>query len=232
MWQPRSISIKFSLVTFSIVMVVLLTAASVAGVVSMRQAVVTMTKIVNDDIAAQAMVNEIRLHMETSRSQVLQALQHNPASDYARMHDHTLAVHFDAIRKQQADVARLWAVYRQAIQDPRETAFAEAWSPQSVELGTASLGAASVAIESGQWDEAQKILIRMLNPAYSRADQSAEALSEMLRQRSALDIARVHSDMGATHNSIIASVGVVIAIGLCAAWYIVGAIRAPWRGGP
>ena len=45
----------------------------------------------------QSQIGNLMLHMETNRSQLLQALQHNTSTDFAKMHDHPLDVHFKNI---------------------------------------------------------------------------------------------------------------------------------------
>ena len=41
--------------------------------------------------------NAIRLDMETGRSQILQALQHNPELAWSKLHDHPLTNHFNIV---------------------------------------------------------------------------------------------------------------------------------------
>ncbi|GGB84591.1 methyl-accepting chemotaxis protein I [Pseudoduganella buxea] len=167
------------------------------------------------DLTAQATVDKIRLRMETNRSQVLQALQHNPATEYAAMHDHPLAIHDGLIAKNSAEIANLWQAYRTAVQDPVEVELAERWYGVSGRLGMDSTGAAARAIVGNDWDEAQKILITTINPTYRAADKEALALATYLSGRAVTNHAAVDAqiDSAMLFGSLAMAFAVIVAWG-------------------
>jgi len=98
----------------------------------------------------------IRLQMETNRSQVLQALQHNPQFDWSKLHDHPLTVHWTAIDKASEDIASLWKSYYAEIASPDERRLADAWYEKSGGLGVAGVQAAAAAMRVERWDDASR----------------------------------------------------------------------------
>ncbi len=166
-----------------IVLIVLAIAAGTAGLGLTRYAVNALQQINLSDVTALATVDKIRLHMETSRSQVLQALQHNPATEYAVMHDHPLDVHYGAIDRNAADIRQLWETYRGNVTSDEERSLADKWFETSGKLGTESTSSAARAIGAGDWDKAQTILIKTINPTYRNADADAKRLTAYLHER-------------------------------------------------
>jgi methyl-accepting chemotaxis protein/methyl-accepting chemotaxis protein-1 (serine sensor receptor) len=99
------------------------------------------------------------------------------------MHDHPLGIHYGAIDQNVADIRKLWDTYRAGIRSDEEKALADKWFDTSGKLGTESTSAAARAIGAGQWDDAQTILIKTINPTYRAADADAKALTAYLSER-------------------------------------------------
>jgi methyl-accepting chemotaxis protein len=207
----RNLNIKTLMVGTIGTLVLLLILAGGAGLGLTRYTAGALQDISLADVSTQATVDKIRLRMEASRSQVLQALQHNPDSAYAHMHDHPLTVHYSAVSKNVGEIAVLWDSYRATIRSPQEKALAERWHEASGRLGTDSTGAAIKAMEAGQWTEAQNILIRKINPTYREADALAMSLSTYLQERARTNGATVDARIAsATETLLICLAGGVL----------------------
>ena len=126
---------------------------------------------------------QIRFLMETNRSQILQALQHNPAFGWAKLHDHALEVHFTAIDQASKDIQRVWAEYRASIGSAEEERFGQAWHERSGGLGLESIAEAMANLKAGQWDGAETILISKINPTYRLGNAASVELSTFLLKR-------------------------------------------------
>ncbi|HJV61824.1 MAG TPA: methyl-accepting chemotaxis protein, partial [Albitalea sp.] len=136
-----------------------------------------------DDARSENDFAQIRLLMESNRSQVLQALQHNPVFDWAKLHGHPLEIHFTAIDKATADINQMWARYRGAIVSPAEQRLADAWYDKSGALGTRSIAEAVTALKAGDWNQAETVLVSKINPTYKVAAAPSAELSEFLLKR-------------------------------------------------
>ncbi|MGB9990077.1 methyl-accepting chemotaxis protein [Massilia sp. SM-13] len=123
--------------------------------------------------------NAIRLDMETNRSQVLQALQHNPGFAWSRLHDHPLTVHFDTIDTVSARLANRWEEYLASITDAEERRLAQEWFTASEGLGLEPVRAALADLRSGRWDDAEDVLIKHINPRYRAGDAAMHELSKL-----------------------------------------------------
>jgi methyl-accepting chemotaxis protein/methyl-accepting chemotaxis protein-1 (serine sensor receptor) len=159
--------------------------------------------------------NAIRLDMETGRSQILQALQHNPELAWSKLHDHPLTNHFNIVEEVTARVNKRWEGYLAGIKSPEERKLAEDWFAKSDGLGVEHVRAATTAVKEGRWDDAETVLIKKLNPSYRIGDGALKALSEHADKRIEADAAAVAA--GLSRNST--TVTVVLVCGLALSVY-------------
>jgi methyl-accepting chemotaxis protein len=145
------------------------------------------------DAKAETTFAQIKLLMETNRSQVLQALQHNPGFDWHKMHDHPLDVHYKLISQASAGITELWEKYQAAIDSPDERRLAEAWYEKSGGLGLKAIADAAAAVKAGKWDDAERVLIGAINPTYRVGAAASTELSDYLAQRGKTNTAAVEA---------------------------------------
>jgi methyl-accepting chemotaxis protein len=146
------------------------------------------------DRESETAFTRIRLQMETNRSQVLQALQHNPQFDWSKLHDHPLTVHWTAIDKASEDIASMWKAYYAGIASPDERRLADAWYEKSGGLGIAGVQAAAAAMRAERWDDAEQVLIKTINPAYRVGLGPSSELSAFLVKRGQVNDASVEAE--------------------------------------
>ncbi|WP_426337831.1 methyl-accepting chemotaxis protein [Pseudoduganella sp. S-14] len=171
--------------------------------------------------------NAIRLDMETGRSQILQALQHNPELAWSKLHDHPLTNHFNIVDEVTARVNKRWEGYLASIKSPEERKLAEDWFAKSDGLGVEHVRAAAAAVKEGRWDDAETVLIKKLNPSYRLGDGALKALSEHADKRIEADAAAVAA--GLSRNSTTVTVVLVagLALSVFAGLVLLKAISEP-----
>src|SRR5689334_9424305 len=86
----------------------LMLAIGLLGIVSADRSIALVKDVTLVDQHNITERNAIRLDMETGRSQILQALQHNPDLAWAKLHDHPLTNHFNIVDEVTARVAKRW----------------------------------------------------------------------------------------------------------------------------
>jgi len=150
----------------------------IVGVLGLYSAQLVRTVTVTNQVNATSRA-AIRLEMETNRSQILQALQHNPGFAWSQLHDHPLTVHFNTIDAVSARINKRWEQYMSTLSDPEEKRLADEWFAKSDGLGLEHIKAASAAIHTGKWDDAEDILIKKINPKYRLGDVAMTSLNEL-----------------------------------------------------
>ncbi len=169
----------------------------------------------------------IRLEMENNRSQVLQALQHNPGFEWSQLHDHALTVHHAQIEAATARATRHWSEYLANLRSPEEKRLAQDWHANSDGLGLDSARAADAAIMAGKWDDAEAILIKKINPSYRVGDIALKQLIDLSDARAALHAAEVSISIARSTYATLAVLLAGLVLGATVAWLLVRAISGP-----
>jgi len=146
------------------------------------------------DRETETAFTRIRLLMELNRSQVLQALQHNPEFGWSKLHDHPLDVHWTAVDKASQDIEALWKTYYAGVASAEEKELADAWYAKSGGLGIASVRSAVADIRGDHWDDAEQVLIKTINPTYRVGTAASSDLSAFLVKRGQANDASVEAE--------------------------------------
>jgi len=146
------------------------------------------------DRETETAFTKIRLLMELNRSQVLQALQHNPEFGWSKLHDHPLDIHWGAVDKASQDIDALWKAYYAGVVSEEEKKLADAWYDKSGGLGIAGVRAAVSNIRDNHWDDAEQVLIKTINPTYRVGTAASSELSAFLVKRGQANDATVEAD--------------------------------------
>ena len=208
-------------------LIVLMSAIGVMGIVSANKSVSLVREVTLNNQRNTTLQTAIRLEMELNRSQILQALQHNPTLAWSQLHDHPLAVHFDLITAISARANARWAAYQAAIRDPAEKKAAEEWFAKSDGLGLAHVKAAAAAIQAGQWDDAEAVLIKKINPSYRVGDVAQKALIELTEKTAKADEESVGATLSRTAYTMAAVLLVGVALGVAVGYGLLKAISEP-----
>jgi methyl-accepting chemotaxis protein len=178
-----NIKIKTLIISVLTVLMILVITVGGLGLYGTSHARQVFRDISLRDTKSENALVQIRLLMETNRSQILQALQHNPGFDWAKLHDHPLDIHFTTIAKASASITQLWERYYATIESPQERQLADAWYEKSGGLGVKSVADAAAAVKQGRWDDAEHVLIAAINPTYRVGTVASTELSDFLSQR-------------------------------------------------
>jgi methyl-accepting chemotaxis protein len=209
-----NLKIKHAVLLVVALLIAVATSVGLLGLYSTRHAVDLIESGKVHDLEVQARLSSLMLGMETNRSQILQALQHNPGTDFAKMHDHPTAVHFAAIAGNSEQLKKDWHAFGASLKDAETKTLVAVWHEKSRGLGQASVAAASAAIQAEQWDEAERILIKEINPSYKQAAPAYRAVIDYLGKHSADTAREMDADIAQKNLMMLAAIvaGAVISI--------------------
>ncbi|MDP1607655.1 MAG: ATP-binding protein [Rhodocyclaceae bacterium] len=166
-WQRLSIRARLALVMVAVgLMLVGGAAVGIGGLWLANQAIVRNQQ---DRLEPIMEVSRILELMSENARQVMLGLQHNPSSPFNRLHDHSLAMHTDAIRVNRAEIDRLFGRVKTrnlgAAVAERLVRFAAARDRYVAE----GLLPSRAALLEGRFEEANLILLALLNPRFAEA---------------------------------------------------------------
>jgi methyl-accepting chemotaxis protein len=214
-----------------IVLVAALLSALVAiGAMGLRGMALTeeaLERTYDSQLEPIAMLSRISTLMSENARQVALGIQHDPASPYAKLHDHPLTLHMDAIDKNRDEITALVAELNK--RDLGENlklplaAYAEA-RKLYVEEG---LVPARTVLLAGEFDKATPILLLKVNPHYAKASGLAREVQEALKQAARDDYAAAQASYAFTRNLGLALVALAVLLGVGLALWIVRSITGP-----
>ncbi len=121
-------------------------------------------------------VGRIGKLMADNRSHALLALQHDPAGELLKLHDHPLAQHTDPMKENVEEISRLWDEYQKTIHSDEHRALAQAYADARNQFVQEGLQPARQAMLAGGFREANAIILQKVNPLYAEVSARADAL--------------------------------------------------------
>ncbi|WP_377705461.1 methyl-accepting chemotaxis protein [Pseudoduganella sp. UC29_71] len=222
-----NMKIKNLVVIALAILISLIMAIGAMGIYSANRSVNLLKEVTLSDQANANERNAIRLSMETNRSQILQALQHNTAFEWSKLHDHALTVHWGIVEDASARAAKGWEHYLGSIKSEEEKKLAQDWYDKSAGLGLEHIRAAAAAVKAGQWDDAEMVLIKKINPSYRVGDVALKALADFSEQRAKANEEAVQAGLDSARNMTIAVLVAGVALSVFVGMLLVQAISVP-----
>jgi methyl-accepting chemotaxis protein len=169
----------------------------------------------------------LQLRMEQNRSHILQALQHNPENKHAALHNHPLSFHSDFIAKNNAQMSKDLDLLKAGIRRPATREQVGQWLTASDTLAMNIVNQAMAAIESNDWDAANQMLGKQINPTYNKALTAYSALQSFMSERNLKQSAELHAELQQSTAIMAGAVLAAILLSCAAAYYLLRAIGAP-----
>jgi len=197
------------------------------GIYAANRSVALVNDVTLADQARSGERNAIRLDMETNRSQILQALQHNTEFEWAKLHDHELSVHWGIIDASSQRIKERWQRYIDSIDNAEQKKLAQDWFRDSSGLGLEHIVAAVAFIKNGDWDNAELVLIKKINPTYRVGDVALNALKKISDERAAANAELVRDSLQTMRYSTIAVLILGAMLALAVGYLLIKAIADP-----
>ena len=175
----------------------------------------------------QTAVASIELRMEMNRSHILQALQHNPENRFAALHNHPLSVHSQFIADNSDELRREIATLHASVVRPETRQEIEKWAGVSNNFGMALVDEAMRAIEGGQWDGANEMLGKKINPVYAEAMKAYRNLDAFMNERNKRQGEQLHAELDTLNMVVVGALLFAVALACGATVYLVRAISVP-----
>jgi methyl-accepting chemotaxis protein len=180
-WQNKSIGLKLALVLGFLA--VTLIVQGVIGLFAVSRTNDSVRDIYERRTEPVRMIGRIGKLMADNRAQVLLGLQHDPASALAKMHDHSLAIHHDQVRKNIEEITSIWADYQKTIHSDGHRKIANEYAEARKKYVQEGLLAAVKAQQDGAFNVANQILLQKINPTYTEASAKADVVFKYLADR-------------------------------------------------
>jgi PAS domain S-box-containing protein len=178
-WHKR-ITLRARMAAMLAFVALLLTAGAIFGIAGIADGNRALDSAYREHLKPSVAIAKMVERLGDNRSQIMLALQHNPANPYAKMHDHPVTMHIDAAVKNRALIEELRAEYEKNTKSADEEALAKAFFVARDKLSDEGNKPARAALSAGDFDKAQVVLLTKVNPLYKDVMERADALQQNL----------------------------------------------------
>ena len=172
----NNISIKTRLTLIIGLLVLSMIGVAVLGLGGIMLSNQALEATYKDRLEPSGMISRIMLLMNENRAQVMLSLQHNPENPFSKMHDHPLTLHTDNIIKNRDEITAIVEGYNKRNLTPEERVLADKYAEARTPYVKEGLVFAREALLAGEFDKANEILLKKINPYYKTANAAAEEL--------------------------------------------------------
>lgn len=176
----HGVTIKARLLAIMGFMALMILVGAILGVVGLNQTNQSLATAYADHMKPAVAIARMIERMGDNRAQIMLALQHSPTNPYNKMHDHPVVSHIEATIKNREIIESLRAAYEKSDKSPAEKILADAFFAARDKFSAEGIKVAREALQAGDYDQAQMLLLKRINPMYQEVAAKGEALQEYL----------------------------------------------------
>lgn len=224
-WKRASIKIR--LVGLMVSMLLLVAGVAAVGVAGIRLTNEALETTYHHGLEPVDMVGEVTRLMSENRSLVMLSLQHNPANAFSAMHDHPVTTYTDKIAQNRDQISALVKELQARDLSPDMKALLSNYMAAREVFITQGLAPAREAILAQEYDEANRILLTKINPAYAKVEATAIAFREAIKRTAKEEFSAAQIRYEQITNLAIGAVIASLVFVLLAGFWVVRSITKP-----
>jgi methyl-accepting chemotaxis protein len=166
-------------------LILLVSVVMVIGIAITVSAYIGFTKLeaATEDIADRRMhlvrtVNRIMYNMADNHTQVLAALQHDPAGTLAKLLDHPISKHLDAIEANKAKNTEYFADMEKNTSSEEGKKLLKEFHELRTAYNEQGINPAVQALKAGKYDEAEQLLLTKVIPLVDKVLEHGRAIAQ------------------------------------------------------
>jgi len=220
----RNLTIKSKLICMVVGFSLVMLSTGLLGLHGMNTANKALKLVYEENVTTVETLAEITGLMRENRVQLLLALQHDPRNKWNKMHNHAVTFHTDQVMKNLDEIKSLWKAYCQIPRSAEEKMLAESFDDACARVIKDGMHPVREAALAGEFDEAFRLTLQVLNPSYVPAK---EAMTKLVKNES-VSARRWYGESIARYNNIrimiVAGILVALLGGAMANYFIIRSI--------
>lgn len=202
----------------------------VVGITNMSKVLDSLETVYNDRTIPTGELSRIQALLNGSFSEVLRALQHNPAYEISRLHDHPVSEHVNRVEKSLANMKELWAKYMATYLTPEEKVLAEQYDKQSARYIAEVLNPALDALRKGDYSIGMTERFLKGNRSIGGdAEKTMSQLVELQMRVAAEEYGKGEAKFHFARKMAMIFISLALIFGLSLAFWIIRSITTPLR---
>jgi aerotaxis receptor len=179
-WLDQLLTIRNGLILGIAFISALLVTGAMTGLSVLGASEKELAAMYSDKVEAGDILGRIKFLMADNRAQVMLGLLHDPGNPLAATHDHPLALHTDAVSAGRNEIDHLWETFRKRNIAPETAMLADAYWAARTGYVKNGLEPMISALNAGNYQEANHLLVDRVNGLYERANHLSDDLIRRL----------------------------------------------------
>ncbi|MCG7995236.1 MAG: methyl-accepting chemotaxis protein [Candidatus Thiodiazotropha taylori] len=163
------------------------------GLRGMQQADHAIDELYNVEMSHMLGLSTVIEKLEDSRAQILLALQHDPSSAFAKMHNHKVDMHTRKIEENIEIIDTRWEEFTRSHLDSEEQRLVETFTKELKHLEHDGLIPVDKLLLGGQFYEANQLLLTVINPALQKIQATTAELLKIQENKAAHAFEETHA---------------------------------------
>ena len=176
----KRLSIKTRLVGILALAIVAVAAIALFGVNNLHTSNQSLAAAYEQHLKPAVSIAKMVERMGDNRAQIMLALQHSPSNAYHTQHGHPMEKHIEATLMNQKIIEALRADFEKAPLAAAETTLAEEFFAARDTFSKDGVDVARNALKAGDYDQAQVLLLKQINPLYQAMVEKGDQLQRHL----------------------------------------------------
>ncbi len=182
-----------------------------------------------DNLLPANSVNQMMALLTDNRSQIMLALQHDPSSQFAQLHDHPIDLHVEATMKNRKEINDLLEKLAAAPLTEKQKALLSKFGETRERFSREGVNAARELLKQQLFLDANIVLLKNINPLYAEMQRDGTALINDLSESANQRFKEAEEQYATIRNLSIGLLALAILLSLAGGAMLVNAIVGPIR---
>ena len=224
----NNVSIKTRLWLIMLFMALMMLVGGGVGLSGIVMANKALDAAYKDSLEPTKMISRVMLLMGENRAQIMLWLQHNAENHSSEMHgDNPSATHTAAIFNNRDEITALVAEYKKRNLTAQEQVLADKYAAVRTLYVNEGLMPAVAALQAGNYQKANEILLQKIDPYYEAANAEAAALLQKILETAKADYDNAEKRYAVIRNAVVGSTLLGILLVTIAATLLIRSIMRP-----
>lgn len=224
------LTIRARLILLAAFMSLLLVGSGTTGLLVVHHFQDALDETYEEKIVPTIQLIKIGQLMTNNRVQLLLALQHDPGNPNSKLHDHAATQHTDKVAQNIEEITQLWKQFKANKLSPEMLQLAERHADERKKYVEIGLLPTRAAILAGKYDEASRLTLQAINPAFEAANDTRNELFQFMVNSARDENETAKRNFSLIRNLTIAGIASGIILGLLAAYFIISGITRSITG--
>ncbi|WP_298399617.1 methyl-accepting chemotaxis protein [uncultured Azonexus sp.] len=176
----KSLSLRARIWATMAALVVLMSTIGIVGLTSLKSTDEELIALYNENLVPSNVVNRMMFLLSDNRSQIMLGLQHDPASQFAKLHDHPIDLHIDNTLNNRKEINELLDRLKATPLTDKEKALLDKFGETRERFSREGINLAREQLRQGNFMDANVLLLSKVNPLYAEMQRDGQALIQAI----------------------------------------------------